>query len=89
MTKMELRNLIANIDAGDSVLADCVGIALVSYFEGHIDLPDDEEIGDDGWKVWAIRQTNHTLDAIIAAIYPLLKGMQRRENHVSFPTYPG
>ena len=74
MTKVDLRNLIANIDAGDMVLADCVGIALTSYFEYHLDRPDDDEIGEDGWSIWALRQTNYTLDAIVDAIYPLLKG---------------
>jgi len=74
MTKEDLRNLIANIPAGDMMWADCVAIALASYFEGHIDLPNDAEIGEDGWKVWATMQTKHTLDAIVDAIYPLLKG---------------
>ena len=74
MTKEDLRNLIANSTAGDMVRADCVEVALASYFKDHIDLPNDDEIGEDGWKVWAIRQTNHTLNAIVDAIYPLLKG---------------
>lgn len=74
MTKEELRNLIAGTAAGDMVPADCVEIALASYFEGHMDLPDTDEIGEDGWSVWAIRQTDHTLDAIVDVIYPLLKG---------------
>lgn len=74
MTKEDLRSLIANINAGDMMLADCVGVALASYFEDHIDLPNDDEIGEDGWSVWAMRQTNYTLDAIVDAIYPLLKG---------------
>ena len=73
-TKEDLRNLIANSTAGDMVRADCVEVALASYFKDHIDLPNDDEIGEDGWKVWAIRQTNHTLNAIVDAIYPLLKG---------------
>jgi hypothetical protein len=38
-----------------------------------MDLPEVDEIGEDGWSVWAIAQTNHTLDAIVEAIYPLLK----------------
>jgi len=74
MTKMDLRNLIANTNAGDMSSADCVGIALASYFEDHMDLPDTDEIGEDGWSVWAMGQTNHTLDAIVDAIHPLLKG---------------
>lgn len=74
MTKEELRDLIANVSAGDMIPADCVGIALASYFEGHMNLPDDDEIGEDGWSIWAIAQTNHTLDAIVEALYPLLEG---------------
>jgi hypothetical protein len=73
MTKEELRNLIANVNAGDMASTECVGIALASYFEGHMDLPEVDEIGEDGWSVWAIAQMNHTLDAIVEAIYPLLK----------------
>lgn len=73
MTKEELRNLIANVTAGDMVPADCVGIALASYFEDHMDRPDDDEIGEYGWSVWATKQTDHTLDAIVDVIYPLLK----------------
>ena len=74
MTKEDLRDMLANVNAGDMMPADCVGGALASYFEGHMDLPDSDEIGDDGWSIWAMRQTNHTLDAIVDAIYPLLKG---------------
>jgi hypothetical protein len=74
MTKEELRNLIAKINAGDMVPADNVGIALASYFEGHTDRPDDDEIGEDGWSIWAVRQTSYTLDAVVDVIYPRLKG---------------
>lgn len=35
-----------------------VAIALASYFSDHLDRPEDDEEGEDGWGVWVIEQTN-------------------------------
>jgi hypothetical protein len=43
-----------------------VAIALAAYFSDHLDRPEDDEEGEDGWGIWVIEQTNITLDAIAA-----------------------
>jgi hypothetical protein len=63
---MITRNDIAAVTAGRTSGWDNVATALAAYFSDHLDRPEDDEEGEDGWGVWVIEQTNITLDAIAA-----------------------
>lgn len=63
---MITRNDIAAVTAGSNAGWDNVATALASYFSDHLDRPEDDEEGEDGWGIWVIEQTNITLDAIAA-----------------------
>jgi len=56
---MITRNDIAAVTAGSDDTWDNVAIALASYFSDHLDRPEDDEEGEDGWGVWVIEQTNN------------------------------
>jgi hypothetical protein len=55
---MITRNDIAAVTAGSNSGWDNVATALAAYFSAHLDRPDDDEEGEDGWGVWVIEQTN-------------------------------
>ena len=63
---MITRNDIAAVTAGSNAGWDNVATALAAYFSDHLDRPEDDEEGEDGWGIWVIEQTNITLDAIAA-----------------------
>lgn len=63
---MITRNDIAAVTAGSNAGWDNVATALATYFSDHLDRPEGDEEGEDGWGVWVIEQTNITLDAIAA-----------------------
>jgi hypothetical protein len=60
---MITRNDIAAVTAGSNSGWDNVAIALAAYFSAHLDRPDDDEEGEDGWGAWVIEQTNVRAEA--------------------------
>lgn len=69
MTKEEKRNYIGNIFVEDDPLTDNLAIVLVSYFEQHINRPENDPIDDQvGWGQWAVEKANEALDMIVQAI---------------------
>lgn len=74
MTNKDVGNIIANINMEDSYWSDNIGVALLSYFERHIDCPDDDKIDEDtGYSIWAMKQTDKVLERIGQVINDMLK----------------
>lgn len=71
-TKEERRNLIGNIAIESGGWKDCLGIALVSYFERHEDRPEDDVCDEEraGWSKWALEKSNEALDLIADSVWP-------------------
>lgn len=68
MTKNEKRNYLGNIYVEDDPTSDNLAIALASYFEKHIDRPDEDPAWEDTeWGQWVIEKTNRALDRIAEA----------------------
>lgn len=66
-----LRNIIGNCQVELSSLSDCLVVVLASYFNRHIDKPEegeDAEVGDSGWTIWVERKTDEALDLIAQEI---------------------
>lgn len=68
------RNFVGSIhvEKGEaSVMSDNLAIVLCSYFEGHVDRPEYDEIDPDkGWSKWALQKTDEALDIIAAELMP-------------------
>jgi hypothetical protein len=56
-----LANKIAAFNVEDGTLGDNLAIVLVSYFEGHRDMPDDNPAGEHGWSEWASEKCDEAL----------------------------
>lgn len=64
MDRQRLRNLIGGHDCEpDVTCSDNLAIAIISYFESHMDCPDDDQT-EDGWSQWATDKTNAVLDRL-------------------------
>jgi hypothetical protein len=68
--KTRRRNILGGINVEDGMWADCLAIALLCYFERHMDCPDDAEKDDNGNNQWAVDKTNAALDRIAAECWP-------------------
>lgn len=64
-TDTKSRNLLGGlpVEAGNS---DNLAIVLCSYFERHLDHPEEREMDDElGWTKWALKKTDEALDLIV------------------------
>lgn len=75
----DLANIIGGFDLEEGTLGDNLAIALVSYFEGHLDCPDDDPRTEYGWGEWASQKCDEAIELlakqIIAHITPPLPGV--------------
>jgi hypothetical protein len=62
------RNRIGNILVENDPSADNLAIVLASYFEKHLDRPDNDKDGDLGCSKWTLAKTNEALGLIAAAV---------------------
>ncbi len=63
------RNTLLSIPVIHNDSMDNLGIALASYFEGHLYCPEDGEMNDtDTWKQWALDKTNDLADRILSCV---------------------
>lgn len=63
-----LRNRLGSlpVENGDRH-SDTLAIALCSYFEDHMERPEDDPIDDElGWGKWVIQKCDEALDLIVA-----------------------
>jgi hypothetical protein len=72
--KTRRRNILGGINVEDGMWADCLAIALLCYFERHMDCPEDAEKDDNGNNQWAVDKTNAALDRIAAECWPNAEG---------------
>ena len=63
--RTELKNKLGMIHVEESGSSDNLGIVLISYFESHLDRPEDDEESESGWGVWAVEKADKALDRII------------------------
>jgi hypothetical protein len=59
------RNNLAGIQLEMDWNGDNLIIALCSYFEGHMNCPDEEPDDENGWKPWAVQKAYEALDMIV------------------------
>jgi hypothetical protein len=65
MTNAErIRNKIGGIYLEKVGWPDNLGIALLSYFEGHMERPENDAKDENGNSEWALMKTNEALDLI-------------------------
>lgn len=58
-------NRIGSISVESEPSADCLAVALASYFERHIDRPENDPLDETGtWGQWVIEKTNAALELI-------------------------
>ena len=62
------RNNLAGIQLEQGFTGDNLVIALCSYFEDHLDCPDEEPDDENGWKPWALQKAYAALDLIVDEI---------------------
>jgi hypothetical protein len=75
--RKELIGAIASIEMEDKFGADNFATCIASYFESHIDCPD-EPIDDElGWKPWAMKKTDFVLNSIADEVDKELKKQWR------------
>lgn len=63
-----LRQRLGGVAIDDDPNGDTLGIALVSYFEGHRDRPADDPETEHGWGEWATAKMEQALDRISAEV---------------------
>ena len=67
-----LRNRIASVSMDikgcPDFMTDNLAIAICSYWEGHMDRPDDDKDDDEGWSPWVRQQYEETMDRIVSAV---------------------
>jgi len=63
-----LRNIIAGEYLEDTGQGDNLAIALCSYFEGHLDAPEDDPQNEYGWGEWASGKYEAALTRIANAV---------------------
>ena len=65
------RNVLGSIsvESAEHEPCDNLAIALVSYFERHMDCPDEPNDSELGWKPWALAKCDTALDLIVAHIH--------------------
>lgn len=79
--KTQLRNRIGSMDVAGG---DNLAIVLASYFDRHMDRPDDDETDTElGWGVWVLKQANKVLDeladfASVQQAIPTVKALTER-----------
>jgi len=59
------RNNLAGIPLEQDWNGDNLICALCSYFEGHMNCPDEEVDEETGWKPWAVQKAYEALDFIV------------------------
>lgn len=70
LNKMDKDKLIdilksSNVEPKWYPMSDNLAIALATYFENHMDRPDDDHIHDDlGWSEWVMTKTNEAIENI-------------------------
>jgi hypothetical protein len=66
MSNIEMRNRFGCLDIErNRVGCDNLAIALASYFDKHVDRPEDDPIDSEvGWGVWVMAKSNEALDII-------------------------
>jgi hypothetical protein len=65
-----LRNRLGGLlveDDNSHGIPDTLAIALCSYFEDHVDRPDDDPIDDElGWGKWVVAKVEAAIDRLVA-----------------------
>ena len=62
---------ISNFDVEEGVLVDNLAIVLVTYFERHLDRPDNDPETEHGWGEWAEQKANEAVELIADQIAKL------------------
>ena len=69
MSKEQLKAVIGGGMLEDSAMSDTLAIALCTYFEKHMNRPDDDPEDDEkGWSKWVIEKCEEALDLIVADV---------------------
>lgn len=73
----ELRNTLAVVPMEpEKIWSDNLSIALASYFDGHVDCPDEPIDEKLGWKPWVMDCTDAALDRIVACLKDQIDGCE-------------
>lgn len=63
----KLKYIIAGTDI-EKGISDNLSIVLASYFDGHLDRPEDDEENEYGFGVWSTEKTNEAIDILVSEI---------------------
>jgi len=63
--KIRMRNVLGGSYIEKDGWSDNLAIALLCYFEGHMDRPANDSIDENGNSEWAAKKTNESLDLIV------------------------
>lgn len=64
------RNILGGIYLETDWNSDNLAVALMCYFEGHMDNPDNGQEDDYGNNLWAAQKVNEALDRIAEKVWP-------------------
>lgn len=64
----DLRSRLADVSVEGEPCSDNLAIVICTYFERHLERPEDDPESDYGWGEWTLRKTDEALDRIVAAI---------------------
>ena len=67
--QLRRRNILGGAYLEKDFWSDNLAIALLSYFEGHMERPEDDGVNEYGNSEWASMKTNEALDLIATQVW--------------------
>lgn len=76
--KQDLISILNTLDIESKTYGDNLAIVLASYFEEHLERPENDPIDEEyGWGEWTIKQTEDTIELMADQIMKKLKKLEK------------